>query len=174
MSQAPTRHAITILRPPDEVYRFWRNWSHLAEVSRHLVSVEDLGDNRTRWTAESPKGPVTWEAETTHDDPGRRLIWSSLPGAEVSSDGAVVFKEAPGQRGTEVYVVMSYDAPGGVLASWWAKATGDEPEQAMAETLRRVKAILECGELPTVEGQSSGLRRGDPTTVEESRRVGLR
>lgn len=167
-------YATTILRPRDEVYALWRDWQSLPRFSRHLKSVEDLGNGRTRWTAEGPNGDVTWEAETTADEPGRRIAWRSLPDSEVRNWGEVEFRDAPKDRGTEVYVDMAYDAPGGPLGVLIAKATGNEPEQEVGETLRRFKALLECGELPIVEGQPSNQMRGENQPGDLSKKVGLR
>jgi uncharacterized membrane protein len=37
-----------------------------------------------------------------------------------------------------------------------AKLFGEEPEVQIREDLRRFKQIMEAGEIPTVEGQTSG------------------
>lgn len=62
----------------------------------------------------------------------------------------------------------------GGLGTLIAKSTGNEAKQEVAETLRRFKTILECGELPIVEGQPSSRMRREETTATESRKVGLR
>jgi len=168
------RYAVTIRRSREEVYAFWRDWENLPLFSRHLISVEDLGSNRTHWVAEGPNGPVEWKAETIQDVPNEQIGWRALPDSDVQNHGVVQFVDAPGNRGTEVRVYISYDAPGGAFGKWLAKMTGNEPEQEVAETMRRFKALLECGELPIVEGQPSNRKRGDSEVGEESPKVGLR
>ena len=170
----PKTYAVTVYRSRDEVYSFWRDWKNLPKFSRHLKSVEDLGDGLTEWTAEGPKGDVTWKATTLEDAPGERIDWESTKESDVQNRGFVEFKDAPGQRGTEVYVRLTYDAPGGKLGDIIAKTTGNEPEQEIAESLRRFKAILECGELPIVEGQPSNQMRGENKPGDMSKKVGLR
>jgi len=69
---------------------------------------------------------------------------------------------------------MAYDMPGGFIGETTAKLTGTSPEAEIAESVRRFKAILECGELPTVEGQPSNQMRNDNMPGDASPKVGLR
>jgi uncharacterized membrane protein len=50
----PVQYAATIYRPRQEVYDQWRQWQNLPRYGRHLKSVEDLANGRTRWSAEGP------------------------------------------------------------------------------------------------------------------------
>ena len=167
-------YAATIYKPRQEVYAFWRNWPNLPRFARHLKAVEDLGGGKTRWTAEGPQGSVVWEAETTADVPGERIAWRSVGHADVPNHGEVLFKDAPMDRGTEVVVRLAYDIPYGIIGELAAKVTGTSPEAEIAEAVRRFKCILECGELPIVEGQSSNRRRGENRPGDESPKVGVR
>lgn len=167
-------YAATIFKPRGEVYAFWRQWQNLPRFARHLKSVEDLGGNKTRWTAEGPRGDVTWEAETTEDVPGERIAWRSVGHADVPNHGVVTFGDAPQDRGTQVTVQMAYDMPYGIFGELAAKVTGNAPEAEIAEAVRRFKCILECGELFVNEGQPSNLKRGDNVPGQESQKVGIR
>lgn len=174
MGESRVAYGATIYKPRQEVYAFWRSWQNLPRFARHLKKVEDLGGDKTRWTAEGPQGDVTWEAETTADVPGERIAWRSVGHADVPNHGEVLFKDAPMDRGTEVVVRLAYDIPYGIVGEWAAKATGNSPEAEIAEAVRRFKAILECGELPVVEGQSSNRKRGENQPGDPSPKVGVR
>lgn len=174
MSAEVIRYAITVAKPPEAVYGFWRDLKNFALISRHVKSVEDVGPNRTRWTVEGPNGDVSWTAEIKEDVPGRRIAWASTDDADVENSGMVEFVPAPAERGTEVYITALADVPGGFLGALWARVKGDNPEQSMADAMRRMKTLLECGEIPIVEGQPSSVVRDDPKTLQESRKVGLR
>lgn len=167
-------YAATIYKPRPEVYTFWRNWQNLPRFARHLKSVEDLGGGKTRWTAEGPKGDVSWEAETTQDIPNEIIAWRSVGEADVPNHGEVTFKDAPMDRGTEVVVRLAYDVPYGILGELAARVTGNHPEAEIGEAVRRFKTILECGEIPTIEGQSSNRKRGDNAPGDPSPKVGVR
>lgn len=168
------KYAVTINRERMDVYSYWRNWENLPKFARHLVSVVTVDDQYTDWTAEGPVGNVSWRAETIEDRHGEQIAWRSVEGSDIENHGVVQFFDAPKNRGTEVRVYISYDAPGGTLGKWFAKATGNEPQQEVSEMMRRFKAILECGHIPIVEGQSSNRMRNDDLPGDESNKVGFR
>ena len=108
------RRSITVNRPLEDVYGFWRNLDNLARYSQHLQSVTVDG-KRSHWVAHAPAGKtVEWDSELVEDVPNERLAWRSLPGSEIRNEGFITFSSASGDRGTEVRVQMRYDPrPGG-------------------------------------------------------------
>jgi uncharacterized membrane protein len=149
--------SITVNRPPDVLYDFWRNFENLPLIMNHLESVKVLDDKRSHWVAKGPVGTrMEWDSEVTKEIKDEQLDWQSLPGSEVSNIGSVFFKKAPGDRGTEVKVIFSYDPPAGSIGVAFAKLFGEEPSQQVSDDLRRFKQLMEAGEIATVEGQPSG------------------
>ena len=142
------QRAITVNRSPDEVYAFWRDFENLPRFMRHLESVQDLGDGRSRWKARAPAGAtVEWEAELVDDRPNEVIAWRSVEGADVWNTGAVRFRPAAGGRGTEVHVNIRYYPPGGVITSKLAMLFREEPGQQVADDLRAFKQVMETGEV---------------------------
>ncbi len=47
---------MTINRPVEDVYRFWRDLSNLPRCMQHLESVTPLGNGRSHWIAKGPAG----------------------------------------------------------------------------------------------------------------------
>ncbi len=140
--------SLTINRPRNEVYGFWHNFENLPRFMAHLESVQVLDNNRSRWKAKAPAGTtVEWEAETIEDRPNELIAWRSLPDATIPNSGSVRFKDAPGNRGTEIHVDLRYQPPGGKLGSLIAKLFGEEPEQQVKGDLRRFKQVMETGEI---------------------------
>jgi uncharacterized membrane protein len=86
------------------------------------------------------------------------IAWRSLPDSEIYVDGIVKFRNAPANRGTIITVVVVYQPPAGTLGAALAKILGKDPSFMMRQDLRRLKALIEAGEIPTVEGQSHGPR----------------
>ena len=151
--------SVTIDRPPEELYRFWRNFEHLPYCMGHLQSVTVLDDTRSHWVARAPGGrTVEWDAEIINEKENQLIAWRSVEGAEIANAGSVHFLPAPGGRGTEVRVVLSYDPPFGHIGSAIASLFQKEPNQQVREDLRRLKRLFEAGEVPTTEGQPSGRR----------------
>jgi uncharacterized membrane protein len=149
--------SITVDRPPDVLYDFWRNFENLPLIMNHLESVKVLDNKRSHWVA---KGPVDtrleWDSELNREIKDEQLDWQSLPGSEVANMGSVFFKKAPADRGTEVKVIFSYDPPAGSVGAAFAKLFGEEPSQQVSDDLRRFKQLMETGEIATVQGQPSG------------------
>ena len=142
------RRTITIRKPREEVYAFWRNFENLPRFMNHLQSVQVLDDRRSHWVANAPAGTtVEWDAEITVDRPNELIAWRSLSGADVANDGIVRFVTAPGDRGTEVHVDFAYDPPGGRISAMLAKLTGEEPSQQTRDDLFALKNVLEVGEV---------------------------
>jgi uncharacterized membrane protein len=152
--------AVTIRRSAEEIYRFWRNFENLPRFMYHLEEVRVINDRRSHWVAKAPAGSrVEWDAEITEDRPNERIAWRSLPDADVTNDGSVEFLPAPGDRGTEVHVEIHYDPPGGKLGALVAKLFGEEPDQQVADDLRRLKQVIEVGEVFRSEASPEGQGR---------------
>lgn len=149
--------SVTINRSPEELYSFWRDFKNLPRFMNHLESVNVTGEKRSHWVAKAPAGTtVEWDAEIINEKENELIAWRSLEGADVDNSGSVRFQPAQGGRGTEVKIEIQYTPPGGVLGAAIAKLFGEEPQQQVDEDLRRFKQLMEAGEIPTSQGQSSG------------------
>lgn len=152
-------HSITVRRSPKEVYEFWRNFENLPRFLKDVVDVQVLSPTRSKWKIKLKSGlTAEWEAMITADEEGKKIAWESLADAEVETNGTVQFLKAPAGRGTIVVLSMNYEVPGGKLTEWGTFFTGEDPDTLTQINLKRLKAFLETGEFPTVEGQSSGRR----------------
>jgi uncharacterized membrane protein len=89
----------------------------------------------------------------------KAAITIKLPRAEVERrwassgpqiDGAVTFRDAPGDRGTEVHIAL--DSGGGPID----KLRGAMPLAKAKDQLRRFKQQVETGEVPRSEGTPEG------------------
>jgi uncharacterized membrane protein len=156
---APVRKFVTINRSPEDVYAFWRDLQNLPRFMANLESI-DVAD--ARWSHWRVRGPgqktIEWDAEIVDDQPNRRIAWQSTRDATVPNRGAVEFAPAPGGRGTEIRVELAYEPPAGAVGAAVATLFGKEPGQQVATNLRRLKQILETGDVPTAAGPSA--RRG--------------
>jgi uncharacterized membrane protein len=150
------KKSVTINKSPAELYQFWRNFENLPKFMTHLEAVTVTGEKTSFWKAKAPLGTtVEWNAEITSDQENERIGWKSTEGADIANTGVVEFRPTS-TRGTEVRVVLTYEAPGGKLGSLVAKLFGEEPSQQVYGDLYRFKSLMESGEIITVEGQPSG------------------
>ena len=151
------KKSITIHCPPEELYRYWRDFQNLPRFMKHLESVQVIGEGRSHWIAKAPGGmTVEWDAEIAEDRPNELIEWRTLEGSDVNHSGSVRFKHAPGGRGTVMKVEMHYSAPGGSLGTAIATLFGQEPGQQIQDDMRRFKQLMETGEVVTTEGQPAG------------------
>jgi len=151
--------AVTINRPVAEVYRFWRNFENLPRFMQHLESVAMRDEGISHWVAKGPGGmKVEWDARIINEVDNKLIAWQSLEESMIAMAGSVNFDETP--RGTRVRIHLQYSPPGGKLGAAVAWLSGEEPSIQVREDLRRFKSLLEAGEIPTTQGQSSG-RTGD-------------
>lgn len=152
--------AVTIRRPRAEVYSYWRDLEHLAQFMHHVKSVVALSNTRSHWTVAAPGGNVEWDADIVGERAGEFISWRSLEGSEVMNEGTVRFSDAPADRGTEVRVALSYDAPAGSVGAAIAKLFGEAPIQQLTDDLRRFKQVMETGEVVLSEGSLEGAGEG--------------
>ena len=141
--------AVTINRPVAEVYAAFRDFSRLPEFMENVEAIAVLDEQRSHWTVKAPGGrTVEWDARITEEEPDRLIAWTSEEGADVPNSGRVEFRDA-GARGTVVTATILYDPPGGVIGKVIAKMFQREPAIQARRDLRRLKQLLETGEIAT-------------------------
>jgi uncharacterized membrane protein len=149
--------SVTIQTPAETLYAFWRNVENLPRVIKHPVSISARSTIESHWSVSAPGDQrVEWDALIINDEPGRLIAWRSSDESQIANAGTIRFEPAPGDEGTEVTVTLEYNPPGGKTAALLAKLSGEEAGQQVAEALRRFKALMEAGEIPTTEGQPVG------------------
>jgi uncharacterized membrane protein len=153
--------SVTINKPRNEVYRFWRDFANLPRFMRHLESVTAGPGTQSHWVAKGPGGTrVEWDAELVEDQPGEMLAWRSVGGTRVPNAGTVIFADAPAGRGTELQVEIRYDPPAGSVGAALAKLLGEEPGLQLRDDLRRFKQVMETGEVVRSDGSPEGAGQG--------------
>jgi uncharacterized membrane protein len=143
------RESVRIERPVSEIYAFWRQLENLPRVLTHLESVDESGDGRSHWIARGPADlGVEWDAEIINDIEDKLIAWRSLPHSDIVTAGSVNFKRVRGGRATELSVHLQYEPPAGRAGAFFARIFGREPSQTIREDLRRLKQVMEAGEVP--------------------------
>lgn len=151
--------SVTVNRPVQDVYRFWRNFENLPRFMDHLESVTVLDENRSHWVAKAPAGTkVEWDAIIHNEIENELIAWRSLPDADVNNAGSVHFTPVGNGNRTEVMVVLSYEPPAGKVGVAVAKLLGEEPSNQIEDDLRRFKQVVEVVE-------ASGNSRPTPASL---------
>jgi uncharacterized membrane protein len=150
---------VTINKPRDELYAFWRDFRNLARFLENIERVDVGDDRRSHWVIKAPAGKtVEWDSQITADEPGRVIAWESLDGGDIKNAGRIEFRDAPPGRGTEVTATLLYDPPGGDVGKLIAKLFQKEPKIQARRDLRRFKQLMETGEISTSAAPDAGPR----------------
>ena len=133
--------SIAVNKPREAVFQAWRDFENLPKFMKHVKAVRATGDNTSHWVVSAPGGrTVEWDAEIINMIPNK----------------LVHFTDATGGRGTQIRISLQYNPPGGIVGAFVAKLFGEEPSKQVAEDLARFKSMMESGQVPTNEGQTSG------------------
>jgi uncharacterized membrane protein len=154
------KQAVTINKPVSGLYNYWRQFENLPQFMTNLQSVNVNEDgNNSVWVVKTPGGGTTaWETELVMDEPNEAIRWRSQVNNKTSNMGLVRFTPSADGRSTEVTVVLEFEQPGGRVGEVLSRLMGEYPQDQLRENLRRFKALMEAGEIPTTKNQSSGRK----------------
>ena len=140
--------SVTINKPVAEVWAFYRDLANAPSYMDGVERVDTTDPRRPHWVAHGTGGRTTeWDAEITEDEPERVLAWRSVGTAHANS-GRTTFADVKG-RGTVVTLTLSYDPAGGMVGQLVAKLFQTDPAILARRNLRRLKQLLETGEVAT-------------------------
>jgi len=136
---------VTIAKPVNEVYKFWRNLENLPRFMNHIDCVRVIDDRNSHWVVNGPAGmKVEWDAEIVNDIPNEVIGWRSLPGSQVDNGGSVRFQSL-GEDSTIVRVSLQYNPPAGTIGAKLARLFGEDPSETIRADMQRFKELMETG-----------------------------
>jgi uncharacterized membrane protein len=139
---------VTVNRPIEAVYEFWKDPRNYAQFIDHIDSVNPATSGKSHWKVKGPAGfTVEWDAELVADTPNEIIRWRSTAESSVSNSGTVTFTRAPGNRGTIVKLQVEYRPKAGPLGLRIGKAFSAIPKTQLSQDLRRFKQLIEVGEI---------------------------
>lgn len=150
---------LLIGRSRPDLYEAWKDFARFPSFMENVEAIETLDATRSRWTIKAPAGKtVTLVTRIRDDIPNKKIGWVSEPDSDIATAGQVEFTDAPGDRGTYVSLVMSYDPPAGRAGQLIAKLFAREPNIQARHDLRRFKQLMETGEVTTNASPSARTR----------------
>lgn len=144
--------SVTIRKPRDELFRFWRDFSNLPEFMENLEKVvrDQTEAGRNTWFINAPAGKTfVVETRVVREIDNELIAWRSTPDSDIETEGRVTFEDAPGERGTRVGLIIAYKPIGGVAGKMLAKLLRRSPELQARHDLKRFKMLMETGEIST-------------------------
>lgn len=155
--QGRVRVGFTIGKSQQEVYDFVRNPQNWRLGVPGVKFEHDDQHGLSLRFGDGERFALNTRVDITDQKPGEYIAWASDEHM-IEHRGVIHFKKAPGDRGTEVTVALEYKAPTGPISRSLALMAGFDPEQIVREGLRRIKQLMEAGEIPTTDGQPVGTR----------------
>jgi uncharacterized membrane protein len=150
---------VSINRPREELYAFWRDFSNLTLFMENIESITQLDRRRSHWVVTAPGDrTVEWDSIVTEDEPNTMIAWASSEGAGVRNSGRIEFRDSTNGRGTVVTATIIYDPPAGSVGKALAKLFQREPNIQARRDLRRFKQLMETGEVSTAEPPDAAPR----------------
>jgi uncharacterized membrane protein len=148
---------LTINKPREELYAYWRNLENLPNFMSHIKEVKETGEKRSEWVAQIPGGlgTIEWDAEIIQDRKNHLIMWRSLPGSEIENSGEVRFEIDPKGRGTTVETTISYRPPAGDAGDFAAKLVNPAFEKVVKNDLKQFKKFMERGGAPKRKSKPS-------------------
>ena len=157
---AETRAAVTIGRPAADLRELWLRPTTQTAIWSHFATVSAKEDGSADWSVSAPAlGSYTWRTVLAGDEPDR-LHWVSEQGADVPNTGALIFRPAPGDRGTELHLDVHFDPPGGAIGAALGKLFHLAPREIVLTALYRFRALAVTGEIPTTDPQPAASKGG--------------
>lgn len=142
--------SVTISRPRQELFAYWRDFTNLPSFMHAIESIQMTGEKRSVWTVKAPAGQhVTLETEVVDVIENEAIGWRSVEGSQIRTSGRVTFRDAPADRGTIVTAEIAYEPPGGDIGRLVAKLFRAEPNIQARHELKRFKMLMEAGEIAT-------------------------
>lgn len=153
---------VTIHRPAEDIYTFWRNFENLPRVMEFIDTISVSGSTHSHWVSSAFGGKqLEWDVELVEEKLNEELVWRSVEGAPLKTQGYLLLKPAPNGDETIVTLGMEYTPPGGFVGAMMAKASTVVSEPMIASTLYRLKQLMETGEMATTIGQAKGGKGSD-------------
>ena len=150
---------VTIARPREDLYEFWREFSNLGKFLHNVRSVHSDDPVRAHWVV-GAAGAQSVELDTIviEDVPNELIAWRAAQGSQIAHQGRVEFRDAPGGLGTKVTAVILYDPPGGAAGKLFAQGFHHDAKNQARRELRRFKQLMETGAIRTAGASSSSVQ----------------
>jgi len=136
--------SVTIQRPLEEVFRFYRDFKNLPSFLGDVVAIEQTGRATSRWTIQGPLGiRARWTTKVTEERANELIRYEMVMPLGLRSYWEIHFTSGAAATETEVREVMT--APLGKLGRAALALIGKFPAEEVSANLRRLKEIMETG-----------------------------
>jgi uncharacterized membrane protein len=136
--------SITIQRPVEKVYEFYRDFRNLPSFLGDVMEIEQTGPATSRWTIQGPLGLRTqWAMRMTEERTNQLIRYETVTSPGLRTNWEIYFSPGSHRGETEVREVMK--APLGRLGRAALALIGKFPAEEVSANLHRLKQVMETG-----------------------------
>lgn len=151
----PAEARVTIERRVADVFNFYRNFQNLPRFLGDVMASEQIGPATFRWTIRGPLGVrLSSTVRLTEERTNQLLRYETTAMPGMRTHWTVQFTPGSDPGRTEVHEVLK--TPFGTLGRIALTLAGKPPAAEVAANLRRLKQLLETGEVTDTEHAVAG------------------
>ncbi|MET8835893.1 SRPBCC family protein [Micromonospora sp. NPDC004540] len=151
----PAEASVTIERRVADVFNFYRDFRNLPRFLGDVMASEQIGPATFRWTIRGPLGVrLRSTVRLTEERTNQLLQYETASAPGVRTHWTVRFTPGSDPGRTEVHEVLK--TPFGRLGRIALTLVGKPPAAEVAANLRRLKQLLETGEVTDTEHAVAG------------------
>lgn len=135
---------VTIQRPVEEVFGFYRNFKNLPSFLGDVMAIDEISPATSRWTIQGPLGiQANWRIRVTEERINELIRYETVSPAVLRTYWEIYFSAGSTAGETEVHEVMK--APLGRLGRAALALMGKFPAEEVSSNLHRLKEVMETG-----------------------------
>jgi uncharacterized membrane protein len=136
--------SVTIHRPLEHVFRFYRDFRNLPSILGDVMEIEQIGSALTRWTVQGFLGIVVrWTIRVTEEHCNELIRYETVSSPRMTTCWAIHFARGSELGETNVREVLR--TPFGRVGRVALALIGKSPAEEVSSNLHRLKQILETG-----------------------------
>jgi uncharacterized membrane protein len=136
--------SVTIQRPVEEVFRFYRDFKNLPSFLGDVMDIEQIGPATSRWAIQGPLGiRANWTMQVTEERTNELIRYETVTSPLLRTSWEIHF--APGSEAGETEVREVMKVPLGGLGRAALALIGKFPAEEVASNLHRLKQVMEVG-----------------------------
>jgi uncharacterized membrane protein len=139
--------AVTIREAPETIHAALRDPATLSRIFGGEATCVWLGPEEMEWTVPTPLGDTAIRLRLVSDRNGEVLAWRSVDGASVDMEAKVQLRRTEPDRGTVVEAHVAWRPLLGMAGALAARMVGSDPGTLCTHALKRLKMLLETGEI---------------------------
>jgi uncharacterized membrane protein len=136
--------AVTIRRPVEKVFEFYRDFNNLSSFLGDVTAVEQIDPATFQWTIQGPLGiQVNWKIKVTEEHTNELIRYETVTASRIRTCWEIHF--APGSKAGETEVREVMKTPIGRLGRMALALIGKFPAKEVSSNLHRLKEVMETG-----------------------------